>query len=119
MRYQPAIGLLTALTAFTTLTSCAAPPPQEDDPGFSCHTHGNLVCGDAAQTHAATAWQAWDRTQGWRTLRVDPARPFRVDYVGTATAYPTLTDGEAAILWTDGKYYVFRANYTDAPSGDR
>lgn len=81
---------------------------QEDDPGWDCNTMGNRVCGDPDQVHATEAWKAWDAGQGWRMLRVDASRPFRVVYVGTATLSPKVPDGSVAVPAMDG-WYVFRA----------
>ena len=86
---------------------------QEDDPCWDCHSLGNRVCGPASPEESAAAWAAWDYSHGNRSLKVDPSRAYKVEYVGSALDTPrSLADNEAAIVGKDGKWYVFRAAYT-------
>lgn len=94
---------------FTACTPSAGADPLEDEPGFSCTHHGNKVCGDPTGERATQAWDAWDRSEGWTKLKVNPAKGFRVDYVGHAVSSPRLADNEAAMPAKDGYWYVFRA----------
>lgn len=89
-----------------------AEPPTEDRPDWSCTEQGNRICGDPDGQHAAMAWATWDRVEGWRHIRVDGTRPFRVDYVGTATRSP-LTGPDETALPTPTGWVVFRITYTD------
>lgn len=84
----------------------------EDHPLWECYHDGNRVCGDPDGVHATQAWDAWDKGEGWKSLRVDPSKGFRVDYVGTATSAPNVAEDEAAVPAIDGKWYVFRATET-------
>lgn len=84
----------------------------EDDPGWDCATQGNRVCGPVTDADRAAGWHVWDTSDGARSLRVDPSRPYRVDYLGTS-ARPELADNEAAVVGRDFQWHVFRATYTD------
>lgn len=91
---------------------------QEDDPCWDCHTMGDLVCGHPSAEDTAAGWAAWDYSRGAASLHVDPSRPFRVDFVGTALDYPRRLDADsAAIVGKDGRWYVFHAAYTDKLTG--
>jgi hypothetical protein len=110
-----------ATAALVPLASATAHPQvvaqlQEDDPGWNCAVDGNRICGDPTNLHAGDAWHAWDKAEGWRLL---PAfsPDLGVDYVGTATQYPTLERMEAAIPAREG-WYVFRAAEPADPSCD-
>ncbi|QWY82840.1 hypothetical protein PP641_gp100 [Arthrobacter phage SilentRX] len=87
------------------------PTLTEDAPGWDCLEMGNMICGDPDEVRATAAWDAWDAGDGPRKLRVDPSRPFRVEYVGYAVHSPKLTGEDAAVPGTDGLWYVFRASY--------
>ena len=101
------VGMLLIASALY-LPACSA-PPQEDSPGWDCHTNGNRVCGDPNQVHATEAWKAWDKGEGWRRLRTATTE-MKVEYVGTATLPPNVNAlNEVAVPAIDGIWYVFRA----------
>lgn len=115
------LALITALTISaigTATTPDKEPQPvtqpiplRSDDPSMGdCYENGNLVCGDPNGLHADEAWQAWDSLGGWKYLKVDPNRRFKLDYVGTAMLPPRLGAGEVALPYNNG-YLVFRATY--------
>jgi hypothetical protein len=85
--------------------------PHEDEAGWDCLTMGNMVCGDPDEVRATPAWDTFDTWGGAAKLKVDPSRPFRVEYVGYATHSPKLTGEDLAMPGTDGYWYVFRADY--------
>lgn len=113
-------ALLTAATVWTGLTiavpATSAPPApvasvgavSEDDPGWDCYTMGNGVCGDPDGKYAADAWDAWDRTQGWRHLRTTTDAT-RVEYVGDAHHPIVVGEGQVAIPGKGKEWYLFRA----------
>lgn len=124
-----ALGLLAAGSAGSALTQggwtsnppateqAAAVTCQEDEPCWDCEVMGNRVCGltdiPANDAQRATAWEAWDRAEGWRQLRVDPSEEVRVDVVGYSPVQPTeklsLDGGEVSLRGADGNWYVFDA----------
>lgn len=77
-----------------------------------CAEIGNKVCGQIDDSR--DAWLAYVQADGDRNLKVDPSRPFRVEYVGSSDEYPqNLGTYDLAVVGTDGHWYVFRAVYTD------
>ena len=112
-----ALGL--TLGAVAPIPGVGAPTPtvscEEDMPCWdpaACAEIGNQVCGTA--TDADVAWQVWEEQDGARQLRVDPSRPFKVQYmVSTPDAPQNMDTYDLALLGKDGRYYVFRAEYTD------
>ena len=100
------VELLPALT----LERCEEDMPCWDP--ADCLTIGNRVCGTADD--AGTAWKVWERENGPAKLKVDPSRPHRVDYMASTDTYPENMDTyDLALVGTDGRWYVFRATYTD------
>jgi hypothetical protein len=97
----------------TSTPATAVHTLQEDDPGWDCTLNGNRVCGDPQGAHATDAWAAWDKGEGWRRLNVDPSKPFRVDYVGTATQWPSVDPRTEVAVPARTGWYVFRAVVTD------
>lgn len=87
------------------------PPCQEDEPCWNCIDMGNRICGDPDGERATPAWEAFDTQGGARKLKVDPSRPFRVDYVGYAVETPRLTGDQLGIVGIDGIWYIFEAGY--------
>lgn len=83
----------------------------EESPAFNCYTDGNRLCGPTDAT-SGDGWRVWNESDGPRHLRMDPSRPFRVDFIGTATQYPEIRPYDLALPAKDGKWYVFRAEYT-------
>lgn len=118
----PAIALAVVCAGLTAGAALPAPsipspgvgvpaPLTEHDRGWDCLTMGNYICGDPDEVRATPAWDTFDRFGGAAKLKVDPSRPFRVDYVGYATQSPKLTGDDLAMPGTDGLWYVFRASY--------
>jgi hypothetical protein len=100
---------LTAPTPATTY-SCEEDMPCWD--AANCAEIGNHVCGAAGDADAA--WLVWVEQGGERHLPVDPSRPHRVEYMMSTPEYPQNMDTyDLALLGTDGRWYVFRAVYTD------
>lgn len=88
----------------------AAPTPiTEDDPRWDCATMGNGICGPTADT--AAAWEVFDYAGGPAKLKVDPAREFRVVFLGTSDAYPPVSPDTLVLPAKDGQWYLFRADY--------
>jgi hypothetical protein len=108
-------ALAAAALAAAALTACTpAPVCQEDDPCWDCHSLGNRICGPATDADRAYAWAVWDYADGPRALKVDPSRPYRVDYVGSSLDYPRgLRPYDLPLVGKDGHWYVFRAAYTN------
>jgi hypothetical protein len=122
------VSALLALALTSTVPACASitetagraavtasPTCEEDMPCWDpadCLTIGNRVCGTADD--AGTAWKVWERENGPAKLKVDPSRPHRVDYMASTDTYPENMDTyDLALVGTDGRWYVFRATYTD------
>jgi len=94
--------------------SLTEPVCEEDMPCWDCATMGNLVCGTIDDS--AEAWAAWDANNGASLLNMDPARPFRVDYMASTPEMPqNMTADDVAVMDAGGTWYVFHASYTDAP----
>ncbi|UOK18426.1 membrane protein [Arthrobacter phage BruhMoment] len=118
-------GLIVGVGASTPLSSHPAPAHTpipatctEDmecwDPA-RCAEIGNRICGTAGD--AATAWLVWEQQEGERKLKVDPSRPYRVDYMASTPDYPQNMDAyDLALVGKDGRWYVFRATYLDSPA---
>lgn len=86
---------------------------QEDDPCWDCHSLGNRVCGPKNDAERAAGWAVWDYANGAHSLKMDPSKPFRVDYVGNSIDHPrNLRENDLALVGKDGKWYVFRAVVT-------
>lgn len=97
-------------TASPSVTAC-----EESDPCWDpaqCETNGNGVCG--VIDDSAYAWKVWKEQNGAHKLKMDPSRPFRVEYMASSDDSPENMDGyDLALLGKDGRYYVFRASYLD------
>lgn len=111
---------LTLGVGIPTLTSPPAPTVtpftcDEDMPCWDpheCAEIGNKVCGEVSD--AATAWEVYEQQDGNRKLKVDPTRPYRVDYMVSTPDYPQNLDTyDLVLVGKDGRWYVFRASYTD------
>lgn len=122
MRIRTALIASTlALSALAGVAAATTPPPpatasvcQEDDPCWDCHALGNRVCGPSSPAEEDYAWKAWEYGNGAHSLKMDPSRAFRVEYVGSALDYPrSLADNETAVVGKDSHWYVFRAAYLD------
>ena len=105
------------LTIGANWTDSPAPAPtravlMEDDPGWDCTLDGDRICGPVTEAARAAGWRVWDEAQGARSLRVDPSRPYRVEYRGTS-ARPSLAENETALVGRDFQWHVFAAVYTD------
>lgn len=107
-------NMVTPPQAMPGMASATATECLESEPCWDCETMGNLICG--GDKDATEAWETWDKQAGWNLLQVDPSRPFRVDYMGSMTNVPENTDEyDLSLKGEDGRWYVFRAAYTDAP----
>lgn len=88
----------------------ASPGCEEDMPCWDC-TINDDACADP---YTRAAWEAWDVAGGEIDLELDPSRPYRVDYVASSEDYPENMDKyDLALVGKDGRWYVFRATYTD------
>jgi hypothetical protein len=68
----------------------------------------------SSDPYAEIAWRTFEEEGGARSLKVDPSRPFRVDYVGSTDGVPENTDAYDLVLTgKDFRSYIFRAAYTD------
>ena len=116
-----ALALTSPLAACTAGAETAGPPAVTSSPTASCtedmdcwdcETMGNKVCGTIDD--AATAWEVFDREDGAKKLKVDGTRPFKVEYMASSDSTPENMDTyDLALVGTDGRWYVFRATYTD------
>lgn len=102
MNRKLALRISAAALALTALSGCIAT------------TGGHPSVSSTAQPGTeAAAWEAWDRIHGETLLRMDPSRPFKVTFVGAADIYPSpVTEYDAVLPSVDGKWYIFRAEYT-------
>ena len=84
----------------------------EDDPSWDCLTDGNKVCGAVMADDSLTerAWAVWDAQQGYRQIRVDPSREFRIDFTGYSTEGIHQGPGEL-VLTQGGMYYRYAVSY--------
>lgn len=107
----PIAAAVIALTGMSSYATGGRPSVPKESETVTCYVEGEREC-PAMQGTERAAWDTWDRAGGVSKLRVDPSRPFRVAYVGNATTYPSLKEYDLAIPGVDGKWYVFRAEYT-------
>jgi hypothetical protein len=124
MKLTAALSVLVLSLSLTACAGAEASAPsgapasvcQEDDPCWDdsqCYDIGNYICGPSSEEERALGWQEWDSQNGGRFLKVDPSRPYKVMFNGTATRSPKLEDSSAALVGRDGRWYVFTAAYTD------
>lgn len=74
---------------------------------------GNRICGADS---SVIAWETFEESGGPQGLKVDPTRPFRVDYMGSTPDYPENTDQyDLVLVGKDYQFHIFRATYTDVP----
>lgn len=101
---------LTALALAASLTGCAGAPAPSASLNWSPPPVLELALSDDA-----AAWEIFEHGGGTRHLPLDTSRAHKVVFLGAATEYPAgfvaLTD--AAIPGKDGRWYWFRASYTD------
>lgn len=116
------IRTLTAslLIGAASLTGCALSNTEpasavthEESAGFDCLTDGNLTCGAAVadETIRTAAWEEWDRQQGYRVMRVDPSREFRVDFDAFAVGQIARKPGSVILTSNDGVSFRFVVTY--------
>lgn len=111
-----AAGLMLGVALPTPATSPASVTCQEDEPCFDpgdCYDTGNYICAAADPAEEEQGWDVWDAEGGPSYLKVDPSRPYKVAYNGTALRSPKLGTGQAAVPGKDGKWHVFSVEYTD------
>jgi hypothetical protein len=100
--------MATAPSPTASVTSC-----EEDMPCWTCSPADDRVTGSSDE-YACTAWQTFEEAGGAKSLKVDPSRPFRVDYMMSTDTYPENMDKyDLALVGKDFRWYVFRAFYTD------
>lgn len=89
----------------------ASPSCEEDMPCWVCSPKDDS-CG--ADPDEDKAWAVWEESDGAHKLKVDPSRPYRVDWMAVTDDYPQNMDSyDLALVGKDGRWYVFRASYTD------
>ena len=100
---------ITALAlALTALAGCGTdvPPSVTPAPIAQCQRD------TASDAECVYAWQVWDYADGPHSLKMDPSKAFRVDYIGSSADYPRdLAEYDLALVGKDGNWYVFRAEY--------
>lgn len=112
MKTRYALTLSAASLALAAIAGCAA-PVTEDSPAWNCATMGNQICGPTTDDDRGAAWNVWEYSNGAAKLKMDPARSFRVEYVGTSESIPrNLAENEVALVGKDFQWYVFKADYT-------
>ncbi|QOP66866.1 hypothetical protein SEA_ODYSSEY395_117 [Arthrobacter phage Odyssey395] len=95
-----------AVTASPTATQC-----EEDDPCWICSPEDDM-CGQDPDRDAA--WRTFVEEDGARKLKVDPSRPYDIDWMTVTDDYPQNMDTyDLALVGKDGRWYVFRASYAD------
>lgn len=103
-------GLLTGILAPSQ--GIGTPTPSPSVTIADCSTIEDRICAPLTDADRARGWDAWEFGQGTRSLKVDPSRPYRVDYVGVS-ALPSLAEGESAVIGRDFQWHVFAVRYTD------
>lgn len=101
-----AAAILTGALTYSSLSAIRTdvPPSVTPAPIAQCQRD---TATDAECTYA---WQVWDYSGGPSKLRMDPSKPFRVDYLGSTADYPRdLAEYDLALVGKDGNWYVFRA----------
>lgn len=96
----------------TRPTTSPAAACEEDQPCWDCSLMGDHICGPLTDAERDHGWAVWDKADGARSLKVDPSREFRVEYAGWATLPPVVGTYDLVLAGTDGKWHVFRADYT-------
>lgn len=65
----------------------------------------------------AAAWEIYDNGGGSSKIRVDPTRPYRVDFVSATHDYPSwAAPDDAVVVGKDGRWFWFAVTYTDKAS---
>lgn len=109
------------LIGAASLTGCAlsnsepavATVVHEEDPGFDCLIHGNQICGPKVTDEAvlSDAWQEWDAQEGYRQLRIDPSREFRVDVNAYSLGKIPQIPGSLVLAASDGMKFRYVVTY--------
>lgn len=103
-----------------SLTGCALTNSEpasavvhEDSPAFDCLTDGNRICGAsmADDTVLSAAWEEWDKQEGYRQLRVDPSREFRVDVDAFSLERMEHVPGSITLVSSDGLRFRYVVTY--------
>lgn len=62
----------------------------------------------------AQAWEIFEHGGGAAKLRVDPSRPYRVEFMSATPEYPSWAGPmDAVVVGKDMRWYWFAASYTD------
>jgi hypothetical protein len=106
--------LIAPLALAALLTGCAAATPT---PASSVTWSAPAVLTQALDQDAqieAHAWEIFEHGGGASKLRVNPDRPFKVEFMAATTEYPKWADANDAIVpGKDGRWYWFHATYLD------
>lgn len=90
---------------------------QEDEPCWTCSPNDDRPCVNGVlvtpESEHVTAWNVWESGRGPSKLRLDPSRPFRVEYVGRSSSVPPASEGAVTLTGKDGLSYTFAVRYTD------
>ena len=110
-----AAGLTLGALIPTNGVGTPTPPPivMEDDPDWQCTQQGDYICGAVTDDVQKHGWEVFDTAHAAAGLRLDPSRPYRIDFRGWAVRSPKLQENDVAVVGTDFKWYVFRATYLD------
>lgn len=85
----------------------------EESAAFDCLTDGNKVCGAVMADEAVLteAWAEWDRQEGYRQLRVDPSREYRVEVDAFSLGSIDQTPGSIILVNSDGLRFRYVVAY--------
>ena len=108
----PALALTVIAGGLTAGVLLPTPAPvteryEEDMPCWVCSPDDDS-CADA-DPDAGPAWAEWDRQGAAKSLKVDCAGAFRVDFMGATTHLPENTDALDLVVPGVTKNYIFRA----------
>lgn len=108
---SPGVGTPTPSATFT-MPAALQVPLEEDDPGWDCERHGNMICGVMAEPMRNSAWKAWDAAGGAEYLLVDTHAKVTLTGYSIVDPYkqgnPELDIHQLA-LHESGVWYIFTA----------
>lgn len=100
-----------------TLTGCstpALPTPPSPAPSVTWSAPPSLTMALGPDATETLAWEIFDHGGGASQLRVNPARPFKVEFMAATLEYPSWADANDAVIPSkDGRWFWFHATYTD------